>query len=209
MTLSARSLQQMKNNPKNNERKLNTPNRLTLLRIALAPVFLVLLISDIPHSYLWALLVFVCASITDFVDGKLARSRNQITSLGKLLDPLADKMLVTAALLALMLEGQCNIFTAFVILLREYTVTGVRMIALTDGLVIPANIFGKIKTALQMIFVALIIALNEWLYLGKTLPVELSLLSNVLLALTAVIAVVSGIIYIKEAAKKINFYENR
>ncbi len=197
----------MKQNKK--EKKLNTPNRLTLLRIALAPVFLVLLILNIPHANLYALIVFCAASITDFIDGKLARSTNQVTSLGKLLDPLADKMLITAALLALMLKGQCHIFTAFVILLREYTVTGVRMIALTDGIVIPANIFGKIKTALQMIFIAVIIALNEWLYLGKTLPFDLSVLSNVLLALTAVVAVLSGIIYISEAAKKINFLENR
>ncbi len=190
-------------------KKLNTPNRLTLLRIALAPVFLVLLISGLPHCNLYAFLVFAAASVTDFIDGKLARSRNEVTSLGKLLDPLADKMLITAALLGFMLSGECNIFIAFVILLREYTVTGVRMIALTDGIVIPANIWGKIKTASQMISIAVVVALREWLYLGKTLPFELSLFSNVLLGFTAVAAVVSGIIYIVEAAKKINFLENK
>ena len=189
-------------------KKLNTPNRLTILRIALAPVFLVLLISGLPHCNLYAFLVFAAASVTDFIDGKLARSRNEVTSLGKLLDPLADKMLITAALLGFMLSGECNIFIAFVILLREYTVTGVRMIALTDGIVIPANIWGKIKTASQMISIAVVVALREWLYLGKTLPFELSLFSNILLG-TAVAAVVSGIIYIVEAAKKINFLENK
>lgn len=190
-------------------KKLNMPNRLTLLRIALAPVFLVALISGIPHSNLFALLLFVAASVTDFIDGKLARSTNQVTALGKLLDPLADKMLITAAILGFMLSGECHIFTAFVILLREYTVTGVRMIALTDGIVIPANIWGKIKTASQMISVAIVIALNEWLYIGKTLPFDLRVFSNVILALTAVAAVVSGIIYIVEAAKRINFLENK
>ncbi|MDD6022096.1 MAG: CDP-diacylglycerol--glycerol-3-phosphate 3-phosphatidyltransferase [Acutalibacteraceae bacterium] len=190
-------------------KRLNTPNRLTLVRIVLAPVFLILLISGVPHSYLFSFLIFAAASVTDFIDGKIARSTNQITALGKLLDPLADKMLITAALLGFMLSGECHIFTAFVILMREYTVTGVRMIALTDGIVIPANIFGKIKTALQMISIALILALNEWLYLGKTLPFDVKLLSNILLGLTAVIAVVSGIIYIFETAKKINFLENK
>lgn len=192
-----------------NKKKLNTPNKLTLFRIVLAPVFLVLLISGVPHSNLYAFLVFVVASITDFIDGKLARSTNQVTALGKLLDPLADKMLITAALLGFMLSGECNIFIAFVILLREYTVTGVRMIALTDGIVIPANIWGKIKTASQMVSVAVVVALREWLYLGKTLPFDLSLFSNVILGFTAVAAVVSGIIYIVEAGKKINFLENK
>ena len=199
----------MKKDMNKKQNKLNTPNRLTLLRIALAPVFLAVLVSNIPHSSLFAFLIFVAASVTDFIDGKLARRTNQITALGKLLDPLADKMLITAALLGFMLGGECHIFTAFVILLREYTVTGVRMIALTDGIVIPANIWGKIKTASQMISVALVIALNEWLYLGKNLPFDLKVFSNVILALTAVAAVVSGIIYIVEAAKRINFLENK
>ncbi len=199
----------MKDETKKNKRKINAPNKLTLLRIALAPVFLVVMTLDVPHSSLAAFLIFTAASITDFIDGKLARSTNQVTALGKLLDPLADKMLITAALLGFMLSGECNVFIAFVILLREYTVTGVRMIALTDGIVIPANIFGKIKTASQMVSVALIIALNEWLHIGKTLPFDIKVFSNVILAFTAVMAVASGIIYIVEAAKRINFLENR
>ena len=188
---------------------MNTPNKLTIFRMVLAPFFLLTLMLGFNHHFLVAELIFVVASVTDFIDGKLARSRNQITTLGKLLDPIADKMLVTAALLGLMMMGQCNIWICFVILLREYVVTGVRMIALTHEIVIPANIWGKIKTASQMVSVVIILALNELTVMGYSLFAPVSLISNVLLGFTAVMAALSGILYIVKSAKQINFFENK
>lgn len=188
---------------------MNTPNKLTILRIILAPLFLLALLLPVSHSYLLAAAVFALASVTDFIDGKLARSRNQITTLGKLLDPLADKMLVTSALLGLMSLGICSVWIVLVILLREFTVTSVRMVALTHGLVMPANIWGKIKTASQMISIVAVLLLGEIVFLGACTHEVLKIVSNALLGITAVLAVVSGIIYIKQAAEKINFFENK
>lgn len=187
---------------------MNTPNKLTLFRMLLAPVFLVVLLLNFKHNCLYSVIIFIVASVTDFIDGKLARSRNQITAFGKLLDPLADKMLVTAALLGLMTMGQCNIWIAFIILLREYTVTSVRMIALTQSIVIPANIWGKIKTASQMVSVVIILILNE-LAAAFDLDVPVAAVSNALLGFTALMAVASGAVYIAKTAKKINFFENK
>lgn len=188
---------------------MNTPNKLTVFRIILAPVFFTVLLLNIKYSFLFAELIFVVAAITDFIDGKLARSNNQITTLGKLLDPLADKMLVTAALLGLMHFGFCSHWIVFVVLTREYAVTSMRMIALSQNIVIPANIWGKIKTASQMVSVILVLLLGGIEQLGVEMPISLSIIGNVLFGITAVFAVVSGIVYIIDASKKINFNENK
>ena len=109
---------------------MNTPNKLTVLRMILAPVFLaVFLAQGIPYHYWWAVLVFSAAAITDAIDGKLARKNDQITVFGKLLDPVADKMLTTAALLGFMQVGLCNIWIVMIVLTREFAVTSVRLIA--------------------------------------------------------------------------------
>ena len=125
--------------------KLNLPNKLTLIRMFLAPIYLALMLIEFPYHYIVALAVFSVASLTDMLDGKIARKNNLITVFGKLLDPLADKMLTTAALLAFMREGWCSIWIVMIVLTREFAVAGVRLIATAQGIVIPANYWGKAK----------------------------------------------------------------
>ena len=193
--------------------KLNIPNKLTILRILLTPVFLgVILWEELPHRFIIACLVFSAGAITDAIDGHLARKNNQITNFGKFLDPIADKVLTTSALLAFMSMGLCNIWIVVLVLTREFAIASIRMIAAAGGVVIPANIWGKIKTVSQMTFTILIMLLGEIYYiladfnaeLFAKLP-ELSIISNGLLWITAILTVVSGVIYIKDSIKLIDF----
>lgn len=185
---------------------MNLPNKLTIVRIVLTPVFLVLFTADfIPHHYLLALVVFVAASITDYADGHIARKHNLVTNFGKIADPIADKILTTAILLCFMLSGLCDVWVIMIILTREFTVSAIRITAAAQGSVIPANIFGKIKTASQMIFSIFILAVimfqNEGVF---SLP-YFEIIAAILLWLTAIFALVSGIIYVKDSAKLIDF----
>ena len=185
---------------------MNLPNKLTVARIILTPVYLAAMLMEFNYHYLVAAVVFIVASITDFVDGKLARKNNQITTFGKLCDPLADKMLTTAALLAFMDMGLCNIWIVMIVLLREFTITSFRLVATAQGIVIPANIYGKLKTISQMVFslVIMILAeLNDVGILGENFPI--SAVSNGLLWITAALCVVSGVIYVKQSIKLIDF----
>lgn len=193
--------------------KLNVPNLLTIARIFITPVFLaVILIESLPHRFLIACLIFSIGAITDAVDGHLARKNNQITNFGKFLDPIADKVLTTAALLAFMQMGLCNIWIVMLVLIREFAIASVRMISAANGVVIPANIWGKIKTVTQMTFTILIMLLGEvWelvaefdAVLFERLP-DLSLISNGLLWITAIFTVLSGVIYLKDSRKIIDF----
>ena len=193
--------------------KLNVPNILTIARIFITPVFLAVILMDtLPHRFLIACIVFSIASITDAIDGHLARKNNQITNFGKFLDPIADKILTTSALLAFMSEGLCNIWIVMLILTREFAIASVRMIAATGGVVIPANIWGKIKTVSQMVFTILIMLLGEtWEILSNTNKVlfeklpDLSLISNGLLWITAILTIISGVIYLNDSKKIIDF----
>ena len=125
---------------------MTTANKLTILRVVLIPVFLILMLAEFP-GHLWlALAVFILASLTDWLDGHIARKYNQVTSFGKFMDPLADKLLVTAALLVFVQWGQIPGWAAFVILAREFGVTGLRLVAASDGTVIAAGMSGKVKT---------------------------------------------------------------
>lgn len=185
---------------------MNLPNKLTVLRIALTPVFLFLFCAEfIPHNFLFALIVFVVASITDAADGKIARKRNLITNFGKIADPIADKVLTTSVLLCFMLKELCNVWIILIILAREFAVSAIRITAASQGSVIPANIYGKIKTISQMTFSILILIFivfeNEEIFV---LP-YFKIISAVLLWITAVFTVVSGVIYIKDSAKVIDF----
>ncbi len=193
--------------------KLNVPNILTIARIFITPVFLVvILMENLPHRFLIACIIFLIASITDAVDGHLARKHNQITNFGKFLDPIADKILTTSALLAFMSMGLCNIWIVMLVLTREFTIASVRMIAATGGVVIPANIWGKIKTVSQMVFTIIIMLLGEaWETIANTnkdlyakLP-DLALVSNGFLWITAILTVISGIIYLNDSKKIIDF----
>ena len=130
---------------------MNTPNKITVFRIFLAPVWLTVFLLDVPYRYLISAIVFAVAAATDAIDGRMARKNNLVTVFGQFLDPIADKMLVTAGLLAFLKEGLCNIWIVFVIIIREFVMTSLRLIASSQGKVIPANIFGKIKTVMQMV----------------------------------------------------------
>ncbi len=183
---------------------MNTPNKITVFRIILVPVFLLCFTVNIPYRYFISLAVFALASITDAVDGHLARKRSQITDFGKFLDPVADKMLVTAGLVAFMSEGLCNVWIVMVILIREFLISSFRMISAAQGVVISANIFGKIKTVVQMVSFFVILLL---LGIGTlvTLPFKIPVVSNILLGTSAVIGVVSAVIYFKNGLKLIDF----
>lgn len=186
---------------------MNTPNKLTVLRMILAPVFLVVLLAErLPYHFWWAVLVFSVAAITDAIDGRLARKNGQITVFGKLLDPVADKMLTTAALLGFMQFGLCNIWIVMIVLTREFAVTSVRLIASAEGVVIPANIWGKLKTVSQMTFTILIMVLAALQEMGvPPASFPLSLVSNILLWITAVLTVISGVIYLMRSTKVVTF----
>jgi len=131
--------------------RLNLPNILTLARVAAIPVLVVLMLSDSRASGMWAASVFGLAAVTDFIDGWLARKWGIVTVLGKFLDPLADKLIVMAALIMLIPLGRVPAWAVFLILAREIVVTGLRSIASSEGIVIDASELGKYKTIYQMV----------------------------------------------------------
>jgi CDP-diacylglycerol--glycerol-3-phosphate 3-phosphatidyltransferase len=139
---------------------MNLPNKLTLLRVCLIPVFLALYPYDIigdPASRYAALAVFIIAALTDALDGHIARNRNLITNFGKLMDPMADKLLVAAALIAMVQAAVLPAWAVIIIISREFLITGFRMLALERGVVIAASSWGKLKTVSQMIMIILIL----------------------------------------------------
>ncbi|WP_102400690.1 CDP-diacylglycerol--glycerol-3-phosphate 3-phosphatidyltransferase [Haloimpatiens massiliensis] len=169
---------------------MNLANKLTLIRIFLVPIFLVFItITEIPYGTTIATIIFIGASLTDKLDGYIARSRNQITRFGKFMDPLADKLLVTAALIALVEFHIIGTWAAVVIIAREFAVTGLRTIAASEGIVIAASWWGKIKTVTQM--VAIIISL-----ISKTYPEHWIIsLSKITILLAVIITIISGVDY--------------
>ena len=162
---------------------LNVPNVLTVVRILLVPVLVVALLEKTGAGDLLAAIVFAVASLTDALDGRLARSRNSVTTFGKLMDPLADKLLIIAALVALVSRGRLEAWVAMVIIAREFAVTVLRVAAGTQqGVVISASGLGKAKTALQVAMVMVLIAFDErplWISLLVYLTVAVTVLSGV------------------------------
>jgi CDP-diacylglycerol---glycerol-3-phosphate 3-phosphatidyltransferase len=161
---------------------INVPNVLTVLRILLVPVLVVALLDRTPNGDLLAAVVFAIASLTDAVDGYLARSRQWVTTFGKLMDPVADKLLIIGALLALVSLGRVAAWVAMVIIAREFAVTVLRIAATQQGVVIPAGLFGKSKTVLQVAMVfALIVASGTpaWLEALVYLTVAVTVISGV------------------------------
>ena len=184
---------------------MNLPNKLTLLRIILTPFYLAAMIVEFDYHFIVATAIFAVASITDFLDGTIARKCNIVTTFGKLCDPLADKMLITAALLAFMKIGVCNIWIVMIILTREFLVTSFRLIATSQGIVIAAGIWGKVKTVSQMLF-SIIIMIALHLNVSGTFEINnIALISNILLSITAVLTVISGVKYIVDGKKVIDF----
>ena len=181
--------------------KINLPNRLTLGRIAAVPIFLLLLLLNFPFHYFAALAVFVAASLTDLFDGKIARSRGLITDFGKFLDPIADKMLTTAALLGFISLGIGfgTVWITVIVLIREFSVSSIRMIAAASGKVVAADKWGKIKTVMQMVGIIMALTFEEFISLFPSLLLVGTILRiayNIVLWFSAVLTVVSGINYL-------------
>ncbi|WP_411682956.1 CDP-diacylglycerol--glycerol-3-phosphate 3-phosphatidyltransferase [Clostridium thailandense] len=183
---------------------MNLANKLTLLRILLVPFFLIFItIKDIPYGKPIAIAIFVIASITDKLDGYIARSRNQITRFGKFMDPLADKLLVTAALISLVEFHIIPAWAAMIIVAREFAVTGLRSIAAAEGIVIAASNWGKAKTVTQII--AIIMALINLNYNHISLGIikkyityphrVLIIATDVAMAVAIAITIISGVDY--------------
>ncbi len=200
-------------------KKMNLPNRITLIRIILIPLIIIIpllakinqsenflaqniFIADvlendfnITWSNLIVLIIFVGASITDAIDGHIARSRNLVTDFGKFLDPLADKLLVTSAMLVLLEEGRLWGWAVAIILAREFAVTGLRSIAATKGHVIAASMYGKIKTTSQMVMIIVLLLNNFpfsilYIHTGVYIPFD-----KILIVVATLLTLISGIDY--------------
>lgn len=181
---------------------MNLANRLTLARIIVIPVFMAILLLKVPKGYtllphqeIVAAVIFILAAATDGLDGYIARKRNQVTNLGKFMDPLADKLLVSAALIALVQLGDVAAWIAWTILAREFAVTGLRMVAAVDRVVISASKLGKIKTITQVVAISAIL-LQDWplslvgIYIGQPL-----------LYIALFFTVISGLDYFRKSRK--------
>ncbi len=158
---------------------LNIPTALTMLRILMVPVVVVALLAEIPEGDLVAGIVFALAALTDGLDGYIARRRDDVTTFGKLMDPLADKLLIVAALVSLVALDRLQAWIAMVIIARELAVTGLRAVAVEQGVVISASWLGKVKTALQVAAIIALIAVDP-----ATLAVDL--LVYAMLAMTVI-----------------------
>ena len=177
--------------------EMNLPNKLTLLRVILVPFFLLfLLVDQIPLHGLWALLIFTAASVTDALDGHIARSRGLITDFGKFLDPVADKVLVFAALIAFVELGLASSAAVVIMMAREFLVSSMRMVAASKGRVIAAGKSGKVKTAVTMISIVAILLLMALGDLVTGMTVSLPAVSNLLIWICGVITVYSGVEYL-------------
>jgi CDP-diacylglycerol---glycerol-3-phosphate 3-phosphatidyltransferase len=163
---------------------VNLPNLLTVLRIMLVPALVVALLGNTPGGDVLAAVVFALASLTDFIDGYLARARDSVTTFGKLMDPLADKLLIVAALISLVSLHRLAAWVAMVIITRELAVTVLRLAATQAGVVMAASMFGKVKTCLQIATILAVIAVH-----GHQLWV------SVLLYVTVLVTVLSGLDY--------------
>ena len=193
---------------------MNLPNKLTVARIIMTPLFMAAMMIEFPHHYIVALVLFVVASLTDLLDGKIARARGIVTNFGKFLDPLADKMLTTAAFLAFLAKsfGYGIEWVLFIVLFREFMIASLRLVAVSseNKKVIPANMWGKTKTVTQMIAIIYGIAVmyfNESILplIEKAVAVPdvvgtvIMLLFDIVLWVSTIFAVISGVIYTKES----------
>lgn len=175
---------------------LNLPNVLTMMRIVAVPVVVVALLDETPNGDTLAAIVFALAALTDGLDGYIARSRDSVTTFGKLMDPLADKLLITAALVSLVSLNRLQAWVAMVIIAREFAVTGLRSIAADRGVIISASWMGKVKTVLQIGAVFALITFNPspaWV--------------DVLVYLAVAATVISGIDYFFGLRRRIEEHE--
>lgn len=187
---------------------MNLANKLTLGRIFLVPIFLIFIaVKGIPYGTIIATIIFIIASLTDKLDGYIARSRNQITNFGKFMDPLADKLLVTTALISLVELHVVPAWAAIIIIAREFAVSGLRTVAASEGKVIAASWWGKIKTVIQIIAIILCllqVSIGAYAYLENLVANSgfwrffFSNVPNWMLNLSVIITVLSGIDYFRK-----------
>lgn len=196
---------------------MNLPNKLTVLRMALVPFFVAAVLwQGLPHHYLVALLLFIVASYTDHLDGKIAREQNLITNFGKFMDPLADKILVLSALVCFVSLQLVNPWWVVIILAREFLVTSLRLVAADEGIVIAANMWGKVKTVSQVVAIIAILAMQ---YAQELIGMQLvpaftvgSMESSVffywagelLVFITVLFTALSGAVYVKQNWKVVS-----
>ncbi len=168
---------------------MNLPNKLTVLRVIMIPFFLYFMMTpSIPYANYIAVAIFIIASFTDFLDGYLARRDGLVTNFGKFMDPLADKLLVCAALICLIETGQLPAWVVIIIISREFIISGFRLIASDNGVVIAASYWGKFKTVTQMVMVVVLI-------LNIQHPIFV-LLGNILIWVSVILTVVSLVDYV-------------
>lgn len=169
---------------------MNLANKITLIRIFLVPVFMFFLLVKVPYGEYLAVGIFILAAATDSLDGYIARNRNQVTKFGKFMDPLADKLLVTAALISLVEMGKLSAWVAFVIVAREFAITGLRVLAASENITIAASWWGKIKTITQMVAIVVLLIDNfPFRYIG--VPFD-----TIMVAAAVIFTIVSGADYI-------------
>ena len=169
---------------------MNLPNKLTVLRVILVPFFVAfLLLSKSSESLKWiALILFIAASLTDLLDGKIARKYNLVTTFGKFMDPLADKVLTISGMLCLIELGRIPSWIVVIIVAREFIISGFRLIATEHGIVIAANYWGKFKTTFQMIMIILMIV---------NLP-ALAMVTQIVMWIALALTIISLITYIQQ-----------
>mgnify|MGYP005858097829 CR=1 FL=1 len=177
------------------KRILNLPNQLTILRILLIPAFLVFIYFDRPFTNIIATIIFVVASVTDFIDGHIARKYGIITDFGKILDPVADKILVAACLISLMELGRINGIVVIILLARDFAVGALRDFSSSRGKIIPAGFSGKLKTVFQMIAVGFLTYKNE------LLGIDALFVGKVLMYVAVFISIYSGYEYFRKHLK--------
>jgi CDP-diacylglycerol--glycerol-3-phosphate 3-phosphatidyltransferase/cardiolipin synthase len=181
-----------------NEKILNLPNQLTLFRVILVPVFILIIYFDTSFTNKIATIIFSIASITDFIDGYIARKYKLVTSFGKILDPIADKILVAAALVVLVDLGRLSAIVVIILLAREFAVGALRDFASSKGVLIPAGWSGKVKTTFQMVAIGFLI------YKDNLMNIPVTTIGNILIYSSVIISVYSGIIYYKDYFTKNN-----
>ena len=189
---------------------MNLPNKLTVLRMILVPFFVAALFVPFPHHYLVAGIIFAAASITDHLDGRIARRDNLITNFGKFLDPLADKILVISAMVCFVKLGFAELWAVLIIIAREFMVTSIRLVAVDEGKVIAANSWGKFKTISQIAAIGVILALQ---YVQELVELNLiptfsvgvvssgfffTLIGHIFVLICTFFTVLSGGVYLKQ-----------
>lgn len=182
--------------------ELNVANQLTIVRIVAIPLYLVVLYINKDWSNVAATIIFIFAGVSDFLDGYIARKYNMITDLGKILDPIADKILVAAALIALIDLDRLYWWIAVIMLARDFTMEALRNLAASKGIIIAAGIWGKLKTTFQMVAIGMISFKNVWL------GINWYILGQILMYIALVLSIYSAFVYFRDYFKNQDSSEN-